>query len=433
MARPNVQFKIVDESFVIPPAEAFSSTIGAVFNPTRAMENLGITSEVESGYYFVPNLSSWFGRVSDFVIRKAGGITFFDGKTAYGVGSCAGAIINGSWTPPGFVGGTFAFMKEFWPIHNFLQYGSGCYVGFNTSTITGPTAAFMELGYDVLFQGGGYGSTGACGASASIYSAPVTTITTNRIANDFPIIAVVSVPSHVDPMSTQITSWAGTPAPGMGPPSGTNSHSYIRVYGEKLHINSNGNSTDESLIYTPLAADIAGCLCRTDREAFPWFSPAGTKRGRILNVVRLNRALSNNDQDLLYNNQINPVVTFPGDGTLLFGDKTGEPDTSTLSRINVSRLFVYIKKALAPIARSVLFEQNDASTRLRFKSVASSFLDRIVGQRGITDFKVICDETNNTTELVEANYFIADVLVKPTTSINYVRITLTNKDLSDIL
>jgi phage tail sheath protein FI len=143
--------------------------------------------------------------------------------------------------------------------------------------------------------------------------------------------------------------------------------------------------------------------------------------------------LSNNDQDLLYNNQINPVVTFPGDGTLLFGDKTGEADTSTLSRINVSRLFVYIKKALAPIARSVLFEQNDASTRLRFKSVASSFLDRIVGQRGITDFKVICDETNNTTELVEANYFIADVLVKPTTSINYVRITLTNKDLSDIL
>ena len=432
MARPNVQFKIVDESFVIPPAEAFSSTIGAVFNPTRAMENLGLTAEKSAGYYFVPNLSSWFGRVSDYVIRSAGGITFFDGKTAYGVGSCAAAIINGSWTPGGFVGGTFAFMKEFWPIHNFLQYGSGCFVGFNTTTITGPTAAFMELGYDVLFQGGGHGGTGACGASAAIYADPVITITENRLANDYPIISVVNVISREEPISTQISSRWNVNT-GEGPPTGTNTSNYIRVYGEKLHLNSNGNATEGDLIATSLAADIAGCLCRTDRESFPWFSPAGSKRGRILGVVRLQRQLSSLDQDLLYNNRVNPVVTFPGDGTLLFGDKTGENDASSLSRINVSRLFIYIKKALAPIARAVLFEQNNSDTRLRFKSTAASFLDRIVGQRGLTDFKIICDETNNTTELIEANYFIADVLVKPTTSINYVRITLTNKDLSDIL
>ena len=433
MARPNVQFKIIDESFVIPPAEAFSSTIGAVFNPTRSFENLGLTTDKEVGYMFIPNISSLFSKVTDFIIRGANGITFFDGVTAYSVGSCAASLINGTFSPTGFVGSTTAFVREFWPIHNFLQYGSGCYVGFHTATIVSPSSAFMELGYDVIFQGGGHGGTGACGASAAVYSAPVITIVENRLSNDLPVIGVVNVISGTNDISAQITTWASSPPAGIGPPSGTNTTNYIRVYGEKLQINSVGGSSETELIRTSLAADVAGCLCRTDREAFPWFSPAGAKRGRILNSVRLSRALSNADQDLLYNQQINPVVTFPGDGTLLFGDKTGAPDTSTLSRINVSRLFIYIKKALAPIARSVLFEQNDATTRLRFKSVAAAFMERIRAQRGVSEFKIICDSSNNTPDLVSANYFVADILIKPTTSVNYVKITLTNKDLSDIL
>ena len=146
----------------------------------------------------------------------------------------------------------------------------------------------------------------------------------------------------------------------------------------------------------------------------------------------MNRTLTAQEQDNLYSNsnRTNSVVTFPGTGTILFGDKTGETDTSTLSRINVSRLFIYVKKALAPVARSMLFEQNDSITRSRFKIAAEGFLDRIVGQRGISAYRVICDETNNTPEVVEANYFVADVLIKPITSINYVTITLTNKDLS---
>ena len=171
---------------------------------------------------------------------------------------------------------------------------------------------------------------------------------------------------------------------------------------------------------------------RTDRDAFPWFSPAGDRRGRILNVLRLKRNLTPSEQDTIYNNsnRANAVVTFPGSGTILFGDKTGETETSTLSRINVSRLFMYIKKALAPVARSILFEQNDSITRTRFKVAAEGFLDRIVGQRGIQAYRVVCDESNNTPEIIEANYFVADILIKPVTSINYVTITLTNKDLS---
>jgi len=182
-----------------------------------------------------------------------------------------------------------------------------------------------------------------------------------------------------------------------------------------------------------MAPDVAGCIVRTDRDYYPWFSPAGSRRGRILNVLRLKRNLAPTEQDILYDAKINSVVTFTGEGTILYGDKTGDVATSTLSRINVSRLFNYVKKALAPLARSILFEQNDAITRSRFKIAAEGFLDRIVGQRGITEYRVVCDESNNGPEVIEANYFVADVLIKPVTSINYVRITLTNKDLSSTL
>jgi phage tail sheath protein FI len=210
---------------------------------------------------------------------------------------------------------------------------------------------------------------------------------------------------------------------------GTNTKDYVRVFGSKVHLNSTGTNT----ITTFLAPDVAGCIVRTDRDFYPWFSPAGARRGRILNLVKLSSTLTKQAKDTLYNLGVNPVVTFAEEGTLLYGDKTGESSTSTLSRINVSRLFIYVKKALAPVARSILFEQNDATTRLRFKVAAEGFLDRIVSQRGIQEYKVICDSSNNTPEVIEANQFVADILIKPITSINYVLVTLTNKDLSSTL
>jgi hypothetical protein len=426
MARPNVQFKLIDESFVVPPSEAASTTIGAVFNPSQALYFLGNTAEKDAGYFYVPNLNSLFGKVSDYVIKLAGGNEALAGVTLWTVGSCAASIINGDHEPAGHTD-IKAFRSEFWPIHNFLQYGGGCYVGFETPIKATYSDEFANLGFDVIFQGGAT----LASYGGSLYSTPLISIVEARASNDLPVIGVVNVQSRTADMSSQISGWTDYAGTNQGPPSGTNNYNYVRVYGEKLHINSVGDPT--VLIATPLAADVAGCIVRTDRDAFPWFSPAGAKRGRILNSVRLNRPLSSNDQDLLYDANVNPVVTFPGEGTLLFGDKTGENETSTLSRINVSRLFMYVRKALGPVARAVLFEQNDSVTRQRFRIAASAFLDKIVGQRGISDYKVICDESNNGPEIVEANYFVADVLIKPITSINYVRITLTNKDLSDTL
>jgi phage tail sheath protein FI len=264
----------------------------------------------------------------------------------------------------------------------------------------------------VIFQGG-------TTLGNSNYGTAVTTIVDERSSGDQPVIGIVYARSTTSAIDTNVTGVTFT--------SGANNYNYVKVYGEKIHLDTTGAYSIE----TPLAADVAGCIARTDRDFYPWFSPAGSRRGRILNVLRLKRSLTTAEQDNLYANRINPVVTFPGDGTLLYGDKTAESTTTTLSRINVSRLFMYIKKSLAPVARSILFEQNDAITRSRFKIAAEGFLDRIVGQRGITEYRVICDSTNNTPEVVEANYFVADILIKPIPSINYVKITLTNKDLSE--
>ena len=408
MPRPNISFRVNDESMVVPITEGFSTTIGGVYHPTNFLKILGNTAEKDQGYLFVQNISEWYSRLNDYIIGSVGGISAASGITAYTIGACAASYLNGSYGGGGISQG---FSGEWWGVHNFLQYGGGCYVGYGTG-LAGVTS-FYELNFDVMFEGN------AGGATKTNYETAVTTVIDYKSSTDLPAIGIVYVGS---------TANAITAVPA-GVPSGTSNKDYVRVYGEKQHLDTTGSVT----ITTPLAPDVAGCIVRTDRDYYPWFSPAGARRGRILNVLRLKRNLAPTEQDILYDNGINSVVTFGGEGTLLYGDKTGETATSTLSRINVSRLFMYIKKALAPVARSILFEQNDAITRSRFKVAAEGFLDRIVGQRGITEYRVICDETNNTPEVIEANYFVADILIKPVTSINYVRIVLTNKDLSSTL
>ena len=143
--------------------------------------------------------------------------------------------------------------------------------------------------------------------------------------------------------------------------------------------------------------------------------------------MRLANNLSTSEQDTLYDNGVNPVVKFPGEGTFLFGDKTNKPTTSTLSRINVARLFIYLKKIIGTSARSLLFELNDEITRNLFINAVTPVLENIQGQRGITEFRVICDESNNTADVIDANQFIADVFIKPTKSINFIRLRFTNK------
>jgi hypothetical protein len=176
--------------------------------------------------------------------------------------------------------------------------------------------------------------------------------------------------------------------------------------------------------YVPLNGDIAGCCCRTDQVAFPWFSPAGTTRGAILNGSRLAYNPTQAQRDRLYSARINPVI-FAGDigGMILYGDKTGLSASSAFDRINVRRLFIYVEQAIAAAAKDQLFEFNDEVTRTNFVNIVEPFLRDVQSKRGITDFIVVCDETNNTPAVVDRNEFVADIFLKPTRSINFIGLT----------
>jgi phage tail sheath protein FI len=172
--------------------------------------------------------------------------------------------------------------------------------------------------------------------------------------------------------------------------------------------------------YVPLNGDVAGLCARTDYTNDAWFSPGGLNRGQIKNVVRLAFNPNKTQRDNLYKAGVNPVVTFPGEGTVLFGDKTLLAKPSAFDRITVRRLFIVLEKAIATAAKYQLFEFNDGFTRAQFKNLVEPFLRDVQGRRGVTDFRVKCDETNNTGEVIDRNEFVADIFIKPTRSINFI-------------
>ena len=172
--------------------------------------------------------------------------------------------------------------------------------------------------------------------------------------------------------------------------------------------------------FVPLNGDVAGLCARTDLVADSWFSPAGLNRGIVRGAVKLAFNPTKEQRDELYRARVNPVATFPGQGTVLFGDKTGLTAPSAFDRINVRRLFITLEKAISTASKFQLFEFNDEFTRANFRNIVEPFLREVQGRRGITDFLVVCDETNNTGEVIDRNEFIAEIFIKPARSINFI-------------
>ena len=175
--------------------------------------------------------------------------------------------------------------------------------------------------------------------------------------------------------------------------------------------------------FVPLNGDIAGLCANTDNVADTWYSPGGFNRGQIRGAVKLAYNPSKTQRDQLYPARINPVVAFPGEGTVLFGDKTALSKPSAFDRINVRRLFLVLEKSIARAAKFQLFEFNDEFTRAQFKSLVEPFLREVQGRRGITDFAVVCDGTNNSAEVIDRNEFVADIFIKPARSINFITLS----------
>jgi phage tail sheath protein FI len=181
------------------------------------------------------------------------------------------------------------------------------------------------------------------------------------------------------------------------------------------------NFNDE-YVYIPMNADIAGTCVRTDLNNDAWYSPAGLNRGGINRVVKLPFNPNQAQRDDLYKVGINPVVSFPTTGPVLFGDKTLLSRPSAFDRINVRRLFIILEKSIATAAKYQLFEFNDEFTRAQFVNLVTPFLRNVQGRRGITDFRVVCNETNNTPQVIDSNNFVADIYIKPNKSINFIQL-----------
>jgi len=187
------------------------------------------------------------------------------------------------------------------------------------------------------------------------------------------------------------------------------------------------NDNENYMYSSPVSADIGGCISRTIRDD-KYKSPAGMSRGRILDAEYVQTELTDQQKEDLYSRKINFISREDDDQYYLFGDKTRASDTSTFSRINVSLLFIQLKKLIKPAIRSVLFEQNDSTTRTRISNEINRLLRKIQGEDGITDFKVVCDETNNTPDIIDSNNLVVDVFVKPKKSINFIKIRFTNTE-----
>ncbi len=185
------------------------------------------------------------------------------------------------------------------------------------------------------------------------------------------------------------------------------------------------DSYNNTYRWLPLSGDIGGLMARTDQEQAPWYSPAGMSRGQISNVVKLAYSPSQGNRDDLYTNQINPIITFRGEGTVLYGDKTLQVIPSAFDRINVRRLFIRVKDFIVVEARKKLFEFNTPATRAEFKRLCAQYLDQVRNDQGLSEYRVICDETNNTNRLIEENKFVADIYIKPTYVINFIKLNFT--------
>ena len=172
--------------------------------------------------------------------------------------------------------------------------------------------------------------------------------------------------------------------------------------------------------WVPLCGDTAGLCVTTDVSRDAWYSPAGFNRGHIRNAVKLAWNPTKTNRDNLYKIGVNPVINSPGEGIVLFGDKTLLGAPSAFDRINVRRLFIVLEKAISTAAKYQLFEFNDSFTRNQFTSIITPFLRDVQGRRGIHDFKVVCNESNNTSQVIDSNQFVADIYIKPTRSINFI-------------
>jgi hypothetical protein len=322
-------------------------------------------------------------------------------------------------------GPTAAWANEWWAVYNYLQYGGICLVGGTGSTGDyfggGLTTSNTPLHnksltkFDVVFDGGNTYSAQAAYSVATTRKDCVAYIGNYQNISGFPLT----------------TTYSGHTAD-FGITQGTTGNEYVAfVAGRKKFIGDVLLSTG-ALITSNLSPDVAGCSARSARSVNNWSSPAGKTRGRILGVAGMNQNFSTSDANFMYAGKVNPVLSFPGEGTFLMGNKTYYSGTGVLGSINTVLMVAYLKKSLLSIANTLLFEANTVDLRQRFISAAVPILESIKSGNGIVSYTIVCDSTNNTATTIAANKLIVDISIRPTASIETITITVINSDTSEV-
>lgn len=271
-----------------------------------------------------------------------------------------------------------------------------------------------EVDISLILQGKARGVAGTAYTTLGNYITDIATSRKDCVAFVSPARELVVGITNTQTILDNLTGAAATSVA----TSGTRSTYAVVDTGYKYRYDKH----NDAYIYTPLNADVAGLCVRTDNDRDPWFSPAGLSRGIIKNIVKLAYNPTKAHRDVLYKKNLNPVITQSGQGTLLFGDKTFASASSAFDRINVRRLFIVLEKTIAGAAKQMLFEFNDEFTRAQFRNLIEPFLRDVQGRRGIYDFKVVADESNNTAEVIDSNRFVGDIFIKPARSINFIQL-----------
>lgn len=414
--------ELLNQTFVASESESLSEDIGAVFsNKTNIsgatvslLTEFGDSADVTAGYMLVQTVADWVNKYTAKYAGICGADMVSSPDPLNSSVMCTGASSGNC-----FIGANGLLAKQWWSVHNFLQYGGSC-------IITGDTSAFSKANVPILDKSKFPEIDVIFALDSGITQANIVYELVAGRGND--CFGVVGASGSVSGYGEPIDGIGGQTANEMQPLGLSLGQYGMSIFGEKEHF----GLEDENLtiISTPLIADAAGCLIRTDRDFYPWYSPAGYIRGRILNIIRLKDQPTTSVQNYLAANKINYASTVPGEGTFLFSDKTLVSDpNSPYKNISVARLLIHLIKKINPIANKLLFEINNSSTRTSFINTITPILNSVEGTGGLQSYRIVCDESNNTPAIIEDNKFVVDLVLKPTKTVETIVLRFTNLNL----
>jgi hypothetical protein len=376
-------------------SEAASPLVAGVVSFNGLVNLFGKTgsngiSEVEIGLMGISSVNEWYSRLYASTVGKSGP--------------------TGSWA------------GEWWAVANYLQYGGICLVGATGSTgdyykangVLGVTNTPIHnkslANIDVIFETGNTFSSAAAVSAATTRQDCLAFIGNTQKITGIPLS---------NTYGSQLVDFGTTTA----------SEFVVYVAGRKKYAAGVGSTVN--ILESNLSPDVAGCMARSARDANLWTSPAGKTRGRILGVVAMQQNFSESDANYLYEGDVNPVVVFPGEGTFLMGNKTSYSGTGSLTTINTTSLIAYLKKQLLSVTQKYLFEINDTNTRQKVVSSVTPIMEKVKAGNGITNYRVVCDTTNNTDATIAQNKLILDVYIQPTATAETIVITIVNTNTSE--